>query len=81
MACLTLSGHGRYMTKQSRKTAIPVRVEQRRKTATLNLRIDPSLKEAAEAAAAEDHRSLTSLVEKLLADYLKAKGFAWEQTR
>ena len=42
------------MTKQSRKTAIPVRVEQRRKTATLNLRIDPSLKETAEAAVAAD---------------------------
>jgi len=49
--------------------------EQRRKSATLNFRIDPSLKEAAEKAAAEDRRSLTSFFEKLLVDYLKAKGF------
>jgi hypothetical protein len=48
--------------------------EQRKKTATLNLRIDPALKEAAEKAAADDHRSLTSLMEKLLIEHLKAKG-------
>jgi len=48
--------------------------EQRKKTATLNLRIDPALKVAAETAAAADHRSLTSLVEKLLADYLLKSG-------
>ncbi len=41
----------------------------------LNLRIEPSLKEAAEKAAAADHRSLTSLIEKLLAEHLKAKGY------
>jgi predicted HicB family RNase H-like nuclease len=50
-------------------------VEQRRKTGTLNLRIDPNLKSLAEKAAADDRRSLTSLVEKLLADHLKAKGY------
>jgi hypothetical protein len=49
--------------------------EQRKKTATLNLRIDPPLKEAAEKAAADDRRSLTSLVEKLLTEHLKAKGY------
>ncbi|MBK3397637.1 MULTISPECIES: hypothetical protein [Methylobacterium] len=49
--------------------------EQRRKTATLNLRIDPAIKAAADKAAAEDQRSLTSLVEKLLTDHLKAKGY------
>ena len=41
------------------------------KTAQVNLRIRPSLKAAAEQAAFDDHRSLTSLVEKLLADYLR----------
>ena len=50
-------------------------VEQRKKTATLNLRIDPELKEAAERAAADDQRSLTSLVEKLLSDHLKANSY------
>ena len=45
------------------------------KSAQVNLRLQPSLKEAAEKAAADDHRSLTSLVEKLLADYLRKKGY------
>ncbi|WP_273072816.1 hypothetical protein [Thioclava marina] len=35
----------------------------------------PSLKEAADRAAQDDQRSLTSLVEKLLNDYLKEKGY------
>ena len=43
------------------------------KTAQVNLRIRPSLKAAAEQAALDDHRSLTSLVEKLLTDYLRAR--------
>jgi len=43
---------------------------ERRKTATLNLRIDPALKAAAEKAAKDDHRTLTTLIEKLLKDYL-----------
>lgn len=47
--------------------------EQRRKTATLNLRIDPALKAEAERAAKEEHRSLTSLIEKLLSDWLKSR--------
>ena len=45
------------------------------KSAQVNLRLQPTLKAAAEKAAAADHRSLTSLVEKLLADYLKKKGY------
>ncbi|KAA0122246.1 toxin-antitoxin system HicB family antitoxin [Methylobacterium sp. P1-11] len=50
-------------------------MQQRKKTAQVNLRIDPALKEAAEMAAKEDQRSLTSLVEKLLTEHLKAKGY------
>jgi hypothetical protein len=46
-------------------------MEKRIKTAQVNLRIDPKLKAAAEKAAADDNRSLTSLIEKLLLDYLK----------
>jgi predicted HicB family RNase H-like nuclease len=46
----------------------------RLKTATLSLRIDPDLKRAAEKAADADQRSLTSLIEKLLADYVKENG-------
>jgi len=49
--------------------------EQRRKTATLNLRIDPELKAAADRAADVERRSLTSLVEKLLSDWLRENGY------
>lgn len=45
------------------------------KSAQVNLRITPTLKEAADKAAEADQRSLTSLVEKLLTDYLKEKGY------
>jgi len=48
---------------------------KRLKTAQVNLRVDPRLKAAADKAAADDHRSLTSLIEKLLSDYLKRKGY------
>ncbi|WP_283206834.1 hypothetical protein [Methylobacterium thuringiense] len=41
----------------------------------MNLRLQPSLKETAERAAADDQRSLTSLVEKVLTEHLKAKGY------
>jgi hypothetical protein len=43
------------------------------KTAQVNLRLQPSLKAAAEKAAAADHRSLTSLIEKLLSDYINKR--------
>jgi hypothetical protein len=49
-------------------------VEKRIKTAQVNLRIEPSLKAAAEKAASDDQRSLTSLIEKLLTDYLRKRG-------
>jgi predicted HicB family RNase H-like nuclease len=49
--------------------------EKRIKTAPIALRMRPELKAAAEAAAKADHRSLTSLVEKLLTDYCRKKGF------
>lgn len=45
------------------------------KDAQVNLRIQPSLKEAAEKAATDDSRSLTSLIEKLLTDYLRKHGY------
>jgi len=59
MAILILSSQWLYMT------------EKRLKTAQVNLRLEPKLKAAAEKAAAKDHRSLTSLVEKLLTEHLK----------
>jgi hypothetical protein len=45
------------------------------KSAIVQLRIRPSLKAAAEKAATDDERTLTSLMEKLLADYLRKKGY------
>lgn len=45
------------------------------KDAQVNLRLRPSLKAAAEKAASDDHRSLTSLIEKLLSDYLMKRGY------
>lgn len=46
------------------KTALPV-----------SFRLSPEIKAAAEKAAAEDHRSLSSLIEKALADYLRKNGY------
>ncbi len=43
------------------------------KAAQVNLRLSPAMKAAAEKAAALDHRSLTSLVEKALATYLQSQ--------
>jgi hypothetical protein len=37
--------------------------------------IDPVLKDAAEIAAKDDRRSLTWLIEKVLADYLTERGY------
>ena len=43
------------------------------KTETLNLRIDPELKAAAERAAEADRRSLTAYIEKLIEDDVAAR--------
>jgi hypothetical protein len=48
--------------------------EKRTKTAQVNLRIKPTLKSAAEQAAAADCRTLTSLIEKLLVDHIKTSA-------
>ncbi len=46
----------------------------RQKSALLNLRIDPALKDAAADAARKERRSLTSLIEFLLVKYLEEHG-------
>jgi hypothetical protein len=56
-------------------------VEKRIKTAQVALRMKPELKAAAEKAAAADHRSLTSLVEKLLTDYIEQQHAAAPKRR
>jgi hypothetical protein len=45
------------------------------RSSPIGIRVTPSVKEAAEKAAAADHRSLASLIELLLIEHLKAKGF------
>jgi hypothetical protein len=50
-------------------------MENEKKSTQILVRVRPSLKEAAAAAAADDHRSLSALIEKLLADYLRKKGY------
>ena len=52
--------------------------KKRIKTAQTNLRLEPNFKAAAERAAKDDHRSLTSLIEKLLTDHLRRKSYLGE---
>ncbi len=46
----------------------------RTKTSTLNLRIDPNLREAVRIAAIHDHRSVANLVEMLIRRHCEAAG-------
>jgi hypothetical protein len=52
-----------------------------RKTTNFFMRMDPEVKEAAEKAAAEDRRSLASLIEVLLTDYCKERGHLTKEGR
>jgi len=45
------------------------------KSVTLGLRLDQDLKAALERAAKADRRTVSNLVEKIIADWLKANGF------
>ena len=47
-----------------------------KKTATLNLRIDPMLKEALREAAMKDHRSIANMVELLIRDHCHKAGIS-----
>ena len=44
------------------------------KTATLNLRISPVLKEAARIAASREHRSIANLIEVLIRQHCEQTG-------
>ena len=46
------------------------------KTATLNLRIDPSLKEALRTAALREHRSIANMVEILIRRHCEEQGIS-----
>jgi len=47
----------------------------KKKTATLNLRVDPIIKEAIRDAAERQHRSIANMVEMLIREHCKAEGF------
>jgi hypothetical protein len=44
------------------------------KTPSLGVRVQPEVKAALEKAAEEDMRSLSSMIEKILIEYLRAHG-------
>ncbi len=50
-------------------------VAQTPKSLPVSVRLPPEVKGAAEKAAREDTRSLSSFLEKLLTDHLRAKGY------
>jgi hypothetical protein len=52
-----------------------VKARHRPGTDILSVRIARDIKEAATRAAADDHRSLTSFVEKVLADALSERSY------
>jgi hypothetical protein len=45
------------------------------KTPSLGIRVQPETKAALEKAAKDDLRSVSSLVEKVLVDWLRSKGY------
>jgi hypothetical protein len=45
------------------------------KTNPVSLRLPPDVKAAAEQAAKDDFRSLSSLIEKLITEHVKKKGY------
>jgi hypothetical protein len=45
------------------------------RTASIGIRVDPTVKAAAEKAAADDHRTVASLIEKLLVEHLVKGGY------
>jgi len=49
------------------------------KSTTLTLRIDPNVKEALRAAAEQEHRSITNMVEVLIRDYCQQHNIALGQ--
>lgn len=45
------------------------------KSLPVSVRLPPEIKEAVEAAAKADIRSISSFIEKVLTDYLRQQGF------
>ncbi len=47
-----------------------------KKTTTLNLRIDPAIKEAVKVAANRDHRSVANMIELLIRKHCEQEGIS-----
>jgi hypothetical protein len=45
------------------------------KTGALGIRVEAAIKDALEKAAADDHRSVSSLIERVLAEWLTERGY------
>ncbi|OUR81474.1 hypothetical protein A9Q82_10110 [Cycloclasticus sp. 46_120_T64] len=45
-----------------------------KKTTTLNLRVDPAIKEAIKAAANREHRSVANMIEMLIRTHCEQEG-------
>jgi len=45
------------------------------RSTAIGIRVEPEIKAAAERAAAKDRRTLASLVEKVLVEWLEANGY------
>lgn len=48
------------------------------KTHPLGFRVEPEIKEALERAAKDDMRSVSALIQKILSDWLREKGYLSE---
>ena len=58
---------------------MPIQNETR--SATFQIRMRPSVKAAGEIAAASENRSLSALMETLLMDYLRERGYLPKGTK
>ena len=50
-------------------------IKRELRNAPLGLRITPTLKAAIEQAASDDHRSVSSMAEKIITEWLVARGY------
>ena len=66
-------------TMRSESAALTNMVQ--RKTTAFTMRMDPEVKEAAEKVAADERRSLASLIEILLIEICKKRGALTEEGR
>jgi hypothetical protein len=47
-----------------------------KKTTTMNLRVDPAIKEAVRLAAEREHRSIANMIEVLIRNHCQATGIS-----